>query len=77
MNVPRELKSFWAHPIVLLANGGQVEARFDPFGDSINLVARLVHGLHRMYHVHGNRFGNTRMVLRGYVCRVEACFGPF
>jgi len=59
MNVPRELKSFWAHPVVLLANGGQEEARFDPFGDSINLVARLVHDLPRMYHVHGNRFGHT------------------
>ena len=40
MNVPWEWKSFWAYPIVLLANGGQEEARFDPFGDSINLVAR-------------------------------------
>ena len=59
MNVSRELKSFWAHPIVLLADGGQEEARFDPFGDSINLVARLVHDLPRMYHVHGNRFGHT------------------
>ena len=36
-NVPREWKSFWAHPIVLLANGGQEEARFDPFGDSIRV----------------------------------------
>ena len=39
-NVPREWKSFWAHPMVLLANGGQEEAHFDPFGDSVNLVAR-------------------------------------
>ena len=23
-----------------LANGGQEEARFDPFGDSVNLIAR-------------------------------------
>ena len=46
--------------MVLLANGGQEEARFDPFGDSINLVARFVHGLPRMYHVHGNHFGHTR-----------------
>ena len=71
------IESVWAHPIVLPANGGQEEAHFDLFGDSINLVARLVHGLPRMYHVHGNRFGHTRMVLRGNVCRVEACFGPF
>ena len=39
-NVPRAWKSFWAHLIVLLANGGQEEARFDPFGDSVNLIAR-------------------------------------
>ena len=29
-----------------------------------------------MYHVHGNRFGHTRMVLLGNVCQAEACFGP-
>ena len=33
-------KSFWAHPMVLLSNGGQEEARFDLFGDSANLIAR-------------------------------------
>ena len=40
LNVPREWKSFWAHPMVLLANGGQEEARFFPFGDNVKLVAR-------------------------------------
>ena len=40
LNAPREWKSFWAHPMVHLANGGQEEARFDLFGDSVNLVAR-------------------------------------
>ena len=63
--------------MVLLGDEGKVEAHFSPFGDSFNLDARLVHGLHRMYHMHGNRFGHTRMVLLGNVCRVEACFGPF
>ena len=63
--------------MVLLANVSQEEACFDPFGDSVNLVARYVHGLHRIYHVHGNHFGHTRMVLLGNVCGVEACFGPF
>ena len=63
--------------MVLLANGGQEEARFDTFGDSVNLVTRKVQGLHRMYHVHGNQFGHTRMVLLGNVCQVIACFGPF
>ena len=69
-------KSFWAHPIVLIANVGQEESRLDPFGDSVSLGARYVHGLHQMYHGRGNRFGHTRMVLQGNVCQVEACFGP-
>ena len=30
-----------------------------------------MHGLHRMYHVHGNRFGHSRMVLLGSVCQVK------
>ena len=38
-NVPRPWKSFWAHPMVLLANIGQEEAHFDPFGDSVILGA--------------------------------------
>jgi hypothetical protein len=37
-----------------------MDARFGLFGDSANLDARLVHGLHRMYHRLGNRFGLTR-----------------
>jgi hypothetical protein len=38
------------HPIELLDDDAQVEARFGPFGDSANLVARYVHGLRRTYH---------------------------
>jgi hypothetical protein len=30
----------WMHPLVLLGDEAQVEARFDPFGDSANLDAR-------------------------------------
>ena len=33
-------KLFWTHPIVLLGDKAQVEARFSPFGDSANLDAR-------------------------------------
>jgi hypothetical protein len=33
-------KSFWVHPMVLLGDVGQVEAHFDPFGDSVNLNTR-------------------------------------
>ena len=39
-NVPWPWKSFWAHPMVLLANVGQEDARFDPFGNSVNLGMR-------------------------------------
>ena len=62
------------HQVALL---GEVEARFSSFGGSINHDERLVHGLRQMYLGHGNRFGNTRMVLLGNVCQVEACFGLF
>jgi hypothetical protein len=33
-------KSFWTHPMVLLHDEAQMEARFSPFGDSANLEAR-------------------------------------
>jgi hypothetical protein len=33
-------KSFWTHPMILLGDEAQVEARFSPFGDSANLDAR-------------------------------------
>ena len=29
---------------------GHVESRFDPFGDSVSVSARLVHGLWQTYH---------------------------
>jgi hypothetical protein len=32
--------SDWMHPMVLLGDEAQVEARFGPFGDSANLDAR-------------------------------------
>ena len=40
LNVPQARKSFWAHSMVLLANVGQEESRFDPSGDSVNLGTR-------------------------------------
>jgi hypothetical protein len=39
-NVPQALKSFMMHPMVLLGDEAQVDARFGPFGDSANLDAR-------------------------------------
>jgi class 3 adenylate cyclase len=63
--------------MVLLGDVGQVEACFGPFGDSVNLDARQVHGLHRMYHGPVNHFGAHPMVLLGDVGQVKAHFEPF
>jgi len=52
-------KSFWTNTMVLLRDVGQVDAHFSPFGDSVNLDARLVHGLHQMHHRLGNQFECT------------------
>jgi hypothetical protein len=48
------------HSMVLQGDVGQVEARFGPFGDSVNLSTRYTPGLHRIYHGHGNHFGHTQ-----------------
>jgi hypothetical protein len=39
-NILEAQKSFCTHPMVLLGDETQVEARFSPFGDSGNLDAR-------------------------------------
>jgi hypothetical protein len=46
--------------MVLLGDEVLVEARFGLFGDSANLDARWVHGLHQMFHRPKNYFGRTR-----------------
>jgi hypothetical protein len=46
--------------MVFIGDISQVEACFGPFGDSISLDGRHVHGLHRMYNGHENQFGHTR-----------------
>jgi hypothetical protein len=46
--------------MVLEVDEAQVEARFGPFGDRGNLVARQLHGLRQTYHRLSNRFGRTR-----------------
>jgi hypothetical protein len=33
-------KSFWMHPMVLLGDEAEVDARFSLFGDSVNLNTR-------------------------------------
>jgi hypothetical protein len=48
------------HPMELLEDEAQVEARFGPFGDSANVDARYVHGLRRTYHRLRNYFRCTQ-----------------
>jgi hypothetical protein len=47
-------------PNGLVSDMGRAESRFSPFGDSVSVSAREVHGLHRTYHRHRNYFGRTR-----------------
>jgi hypothetical protein len=46
--------------MVLLGDGAQLEAHFDPFGDSANLNARYVHGSCQTDHRLRNYFGRTQ-----------------
>jgi hypothetical protein len=45
--------------MVLLGDEAQVQAHFGPFGDSVNIDARWVHGLRQTYHRLRNNFGHT------------------
>ena len=62
--------------MVLLGDEAHLEARFGPFGDSANLDARSVHGLHRTYHRLGNHFGCPDDTPRDEG-QVKAHFSPF
>jgi hypothetical protein len=44
----------------LISGVGRVEFCFSLFGDSVNVSAREVYGLHRTYHRFRNQFGRTR-----------------
>ena len=44
----------------LLGDVGQVESHFSPFGDSVSVSVRQVHGLHQMYRRLRNHFACTR-----------------
>jgi hypothetical protein len=47
-------------PVELLGDLGDVESRFIPFGDSVSVGARWVHGLRQTCHRLINRFAHTR-----------------
>jgi len=59
-SAPKAQKSLWKFPMVLLGEEAHVKARFGLFGESSNLDARQVYGLHGTYHILGNQFGRTR-----------------
>ena len=44
----------------LFGDVGHVESTFRPFGDSVSVGARKVHGLHRTYHRLRSCFGRTQ-----------------
>jgi hypothetical protein len=48
------------HPMQLLGDEGHVQSHFGPFGDSVRVRAREVHGLYQTYHWLKNLFGRTR-----------------
>ena len=58
--------------MVLLGDEAQVEAPFGLFGDSANLDARWVQGLHRAYHKLQKLFWTHPMELLGDMGRVES-----
>ena len=47
-------------PIELLNHVCYMESRFNLFGDSVSLGARLVHGLRIMHHRLRNHYGSTQ-----------------
>ena len=53
-------KMFRTQPALLLGDEGQVEARFGPFGDSVSVGARSVHGFRQTYRWLRNCFGRSR-----------------
>jgi hypothetical protein len=48
------------HPMLLLGDEAQVEARFSPFEDSVDLDTISAHGLCRTYRRLGKRIERTR-----------------
>jgi hypothetical protein len=53
----------------LFGDVGHVESRFSPFGDSVSVGARLVHGLRETYHRLRNHFERTGWY--SYVTRLK------
>jgi hypothetical protein len=54
-----------------------VESHSGPFGDSVSVDARQVHGLCQMYHKLRKSFWMHPITLLGCEAQVEAHFSPF
>jgi hypothetical protein len=65
------------HPMVLLDDEAQVDARFSPFGESANLDARLVHGFALNIPHAQKSFWTQPIEHLGDVGHVESRFGLF
>jgi hypothetical protein len=63
--------------MVLLRNEAQVDARFNPFGDSANLDARLVHGFALNIPQAQKTFWTHPIEHLGDMGHVKSHFGPF
>ena len=63
--------------MIILGEEAQVEGQFDLFGDSANLDARKVHGLHGTYHMLRSTCGRTPIELLDDMCHIESRFGLF
>jgi hypothetical protein len=64
------------HPMELLVDGAQVEARFGLFGDNANLDGRYVHGLRQTYHWLRNHIGCIRWYSEVMRLKRKLIFGP-
>ena len=67
---------FWTHPMELLDDVGHAESGIGPFGDSVSIGARKVHGLRQTYHRLRNRLDAADGTTSNEA-QVEARFGPF
>jgi hypothetical protein len=65
------------HPMVLLGDEAQVDARFGPFGDSANLDAILVHGFALNIPHAQKSFWTHPIEHLGDMGHVEPHFSPF
>ena len=63
--------------MILLGDEAQVHACFGPFGDSANVDASYVHGLHQAFHRLIKSFWTHPTVLLGHEAQEEARFVLF